>query len=84
MADDSHLPNIGFGDSISSSYREPFYLNITPRCKRIYTDLHSFVEGFPTGLFGTKGQTLSWVKGTMGQAQNLAKGRGGPGQPIKI
>lgn len=31
MADDSHLPNIGFGDSISSSYREPFYLNITPR-----------------------------------------------------
>ena len=40
-------------------------------------------------LFGTKGQefkgtgvpSLSLDIGTMGQAQNLAKGRDGPGQP---
>ena len=25
-----------------------------------------------------------WDKGTMGQAQNLAKGWDGPGQPVKI
>ena len=27
---------------------------------------------------------LSWDKGTMGQAQNLAKEHTGPGQPVKI
>ena len=30
---------------------------------------------------GTKVPSLSWDKGTMGQAKNLAKGRNGPGQP---
>ena len=35
--------------------------------------------------FGTKGiPSLSRDKGTTGQAQNLAMGRDGPGQPIKI
>ena len=33
---------------------------------------------------GTEVPSLSWDKGTMGQAKNLAKGRDGPGQPVKI
>ena len=33
---------------------------------------------------GTEVPSLSWDKGTTGQAQNLAKGRDGPGQPVKI
>ena len=33
---------------------------------------------------GTEGPLLSWNEGTMGQAQNLTKGRDGPGQPVKI
>ena len=46
--------------------------------------------GFPTGrdsaTFRDKGTevfSLSQDKGTTGQAQNLAKGRDGPGQPVK-
>ena len=35
-------------------------------------------------LFGTKGQKILCCPGTKGQAQNLATGRGGPGQPVKI
>ena len=44
--------------------------------------------GFPTGRDsttfrdnGTEVSSLSRDKGTTGQAQNLAKGRDGPGQP---
>ena len=44
--------------------------------------------GFPKGrdsaIFpdkGTEVPSLSWDKGTTGQAKNLAKGRDGPGQP---
>ena len=44
--------------------------------------------GFPKGrdsaIFpdkGTEVPSLSWDKGTMGQAKNLAKGRDEPGQP---
>ena len=33
---------------------------------------------------GTEVPSLSRDKGTTGQAQNLALGRDGPGQPIKI
>ena len=33
---------------------------------------------------GTGVTSLSRDKGTTGQAQNLAKGRDGPGQPVKI
>ena len=33
---------------------------------------------------GTEGPSLSRDKGTTGQAQNLAKGWDGPGQPVKI
>ena len=33
---------------------------------------------------GTEVPSLSWDKGTMEQAQNLATGRDGPGQPVKI
>ena len=47
--------------------------------------------GFPTGrdraIFwdkGTEVPSLSRDKGTTGQAQNLAMGRDGPGQPVKI
>ena len=47
--------------------------------------------GFPTGRDGatfwdkgTEVPSLSRDKGTTGQAQNLATGRDGPGQPIKI
>jgi hypothetical protein len=43
--------------------------------------------GFPTGRDsatfrdkGTEVPPFSWDKGTMGQAQNLAMGRDGPGQ----
>ena len=32
---------------------------------------------------GTEFPSLSRDKGTMGQAQNLAKGQDGPGQPVK-
>ena len=41
---------------------------------------------FVPGQRDTSGQEffLSWDKGTMGQAQNLAKGWDGPGQPVKI
>ena len=47
--------------------------------------------GFPTGRDratfwdkGTEVPSLSRDKGTTGQAQNLAMGRDGPGQSIKI
>ena len=47
--------------------------------------------GFPTGRDsvtfrdkGTEVPSLSRDKGSTGQAQNLAKGRDGPGQPVKI
>ena len=47
--------------------------------------------GFPTGRDsatfrdkGTEISSLSQDKGTTGQAQNLAKGRDGPEQPVKI
>ena len=50
-----------------------------------------FVVAFPTGWDsatfrdkGTEVSSLSWDKGTMGQAKNLAKGRDGPGQPKSI
>ena len=50
-----------------------------------------FRVGFPTGrdsaTFRDKGTdvpSLSRDKGTTGQAQNLAKGRNGPRQPVKI
>ena len=33
---------------------------------------------------GTEVLSLSWDKGTTGQAQNLAKGLEGPEQPVKI
>ena len=33
---------------------------------------------------GTEVPSLSRDKGTTGQAQNLAKGRAGPGQPVKF
>ena len=33
---------------------------------------------------GTEVPSLSRDKGTTGQTQNLAKGRDGPGQPVKI
>ena len=33
---------------------------------------------------GTEVPSLSWDKGTTGQAQNLAKRRDGMGQPVKI
>ena len=49
------------------------------------------VLGFPTGQDsatfrdkGTEVPSLSRDKRTTGQAQNLAKGRDGPGQPVKI
>ena len=49
------------------------------------------ILGFPTGVdsatfwdTGTEVSSLSWDKGTTGQAQNLATGRDGPGQPVKI
>ena len=49
--------------------------------------VHYFKLGFPTGrdsiIFwdnGTEVSSLSRDKGTTGQAQNLAKGRDGPGQ----
>ena len=35
-------------------------------------------------LFGTKGQKFLHCPGTKGPAKNLAKGRDGPGQPVKI
>ena len=48
----------------------------------------TFKLGFPTGRDGatfrdngTEVSSLSWDKGTMGQAKNLTKGRDGPGQP---
>jgi hypothetical protein len=44
--------------------------------------------GFPTGRDsatfrdkGTEVSSLSWDKGTTGQAKNLNKGQDGPGQP---
>ena len=47
-----------------------------------------FILVFPTGRDseafrdnGTEVPSLSWDKGTTGQAKNLAKGREGPGQP---
>ena len=47
--------------------------------------------GFPTGRdsatfqdIGTEVSLLSLDKGTTGKAQNLAMGRDGPGQPVKI
>ena len=47
--------------------------------------------GFPMGRErasfrdkGTEVPLLSWDKGTTEQAQNLAKGRDRPGQPVKI
>ena len=47
--------------------------------------------GFPTGLdnaiFRDKGRevlSFSRDKGTIGQAQNLARGRDGPGQSVKV
>ena len=47
-----------------------------------------FVLGFPMGrdfiVLGQTGQTSLHCPGTKGQAQNLAMGRAGPGQPIKI
>ena len=33
---------------------------------------------------GTEVSSLSWDKGTTGQAQNLATGQDGPGQTVKI
>ena len=35
-------------------------------------------------LFGTKGQKFLHCPGTKGQWDNLAMGRDGPGQPVKI
>ena len=50
--------------------------------------LGRFQIGFPTRRDsptfrdkGTEVPSLSWDKGTTGQAKNLAKGRDGPGQP---
>ena len=50
-----------------------------------------FELAFPTGRdsatfrdIGTEVSLLSWDKGTTGQAQNLAMGWDGPGQPVKI
>ena len=50
-----------------------------------------FILGFATGQDsanfqdkGTEVPTLSQDKGTTGQAQNLAKGQDGPGNPVKI
>ena len=50
-----------------------------------------YILGFPTGRDSTafleKGTEVSSLlrdKGTTGQAQNLAMGRDGPGEPIKI
>ena len=50
-----------------------------------------FELGFPTGRDtptfrdnGTEVSSLSRDKGTTGQAQNLAMGRDGPGQVVKI
>ena len=50
-----------------------------------------FELGFATGRDSTtfrdngiEVSSLSRDKGTTGQAQNLAKGRDGPGQPVKI
>ena len=44
-------------------------------------------KGFqPNGtvqLFGTKGQKFLHCPGTKGQAQNIATGQDGPGQPVK-
>ena len=47
-----------------------------------------FILGFPTGRDsaafrdnGTEVSSLSWDKGTTGQAKNLAKGLDGPGEP---
>ena len=47
-----------------------------------------YILGFPTGRDsatfrdnGTEVPSLSWDKGTTGQAKNLAKGWDGPGQP---
>ena len=39
-----------------------------------------FKLGFPT----ERDSAIFWDKGTMGQAQNLARGRDRPGQPVKI
>ena len=57
-------------------------------CRYLY---ERFALGFPMGresaIFwdkGTKIPSLSRNKGTTGQAQNLATGREGPGQPFKI
>ena len=54
------------------------------------TGLESTI-GFPTGRDtatfrdnGTEVSLLSRDKGTTGQAQNLATGQDGPGQPVKI
>ena len=51
----------------------------------------AYVLGFPTGRDsatfrdkGTEVSSLSRDKGTTGQAQNLATGRSGPGQSVKI
>ena len=50
-----------------------------------------YILGFATGRDsttfrdnGTEVSSLSRDKGTTGQAQNLATGRDGPGQPVKI
>ena len=43
-----------------------------------------FPSGWDSATFrdkGTEVSSLSWDKGTTGQAQNLATGRDGPGQP---
>ena len=42
--------------------------------------------GKDSATFGDKATvpSLSWDKGTKGQAQSLAKGWDGPGQPVKI
>ena len=56
-----------------------------------HPEIPGFILAFPTGWDsatfrdkGTEVLSLSWDKGTTGQAQNLAKGWDRPGEPVKI
>ena len=58
--------------------------------KKLIPEKTGLILAFPTGRDsatfrdkGTEVPSLSWDKGTMGQAQNLAMGRDGPGQSKK-
>ena len=69
------------------SVLEPKFFFTRPKLFSIYIYKMGFRLGFPTGRDsttfrdnGTEVSSLSRDKGTTGQAQNLAKGRDGPGQ----